>query len=59
MDKGKRQPAKITIRAASPAEHLRNTQAIMFSDWIEECVAMQEAFIEGLLAMLPSAEDKR
>jgi hypothetical protein len=46
----------INIRAA-PNEDVIAERRQMFDGWIDECVGIQEAFIEGLLTLMPSLSD--
>ncbi len=56
---GKRkEPSKLVIRGATHDEHIMAEREIRWAGWIDECVSMHEAFIEGLLMLMPSQEGK-
>lgn len=46
-------PPRPTLKMVSDAT-IEETRKAMFEAWIDECVGIQEAFIEGLLSVLPS-----
>lgn len=55
----RKEPPKLVIRIATASESKLANRELMWAAWIEECVAMQEAVIEGYLTLMPSLNDKK
>lgn len=52
-------PKRLTIGPliVPPTDDVVRARRIMWAGWADECVAVQDAFVEGMLANLPSAKD--